>query len=141
MVLAALRWGDRENVVTYYPTILYFILGDLLKNPLLHNHRMWEYQETLVGEKILFGHLLSISLSWHMSGCMAPHLPVILDDICEFNLGVFIMRLPKRMPTEITYLIILLGLCIPNIIDHSIADISPFDLYRLNDTCLTPISI
>jgi hypothetical protein len=57
-LLAALRWGDWRNWRRYYPTILFFIGGDLLKNALLHDHRMWIYQETIVGEKLLFGHLV-----------------------------------------------------------------------------------
>ncbi|WP_160725350.1 CBO0543 family protein [Bacillus sp. USDA818B3_A] len=57
-LLAAMRWGDWKNWRSYYPTILFFIGGDLLKNTLFHDHRMWEYQETIFGEKILFGHLV-----------------------------------------------------------------------------------
>lgn len=57
-LLAAMRWGDWRNWKMYYPTILFFIGGDLMKNALLHDHLMWTYQETVVGEKILFGHLV-----------------------------------------------------------------------------------
>lgn len=49
-------------------------------------------------------------------------------------LSIFLVRLPKRMPTEVSCLIVLLSLAIPNIIDHSIAAISPFDLYQLTDS-------
>lgn len=57
-LLAAMRWGDWRNWQRYYPSILFFIGGDLLKNALLHDHRMWVYQETIFGKKILFGHLV-----------------------------------------------------------------------------------
>ncbi|MEH6947100.1 CBO0543 family protein [Bacillus sp. JJ634] len=57
-LLAAMRWGDWRNWRRYYPTILFFIGGDLLKNALLHDHRWWVYQETIFGERILFGHLV-----------------------------------------------------------------------------------
>lgn len=57
-LLAAIKWGDWRNWRIYYPTILFFIGGDLLKNALLHNYRMWEYHEALFGEKIFFGHLI-----------------------------------------------------------------------------------
>jgi hypothetical protein len=57
-LLAAMRWGDWSNWQKYYPSILFFIGGDLLKNALLHDYRMWIYQETIFGEKILFGHLV-----------------------------------------------------------------------------------
>ncbi|WP_338448335.1 hypothetical protein R4Z09_19085 [Niallia oryzisoli] len=39
-LLAAMRWGDWLNWRMYYPTILFFIGGDLLKNALLHDYRM-----------------------------------------------------------------------------------------------------
>jgi len=57
-LVAAIKWGDWRNWREYYPTILFFIGGDLLKNAILYNHRMWEYHETIVGENILFGHLV-----------------------------------------------------------------------------------
>lgn len=49
-------------------------------------------------------------------------------------LSLFLVKLPKRMPAEVSCLIVLLSLAIPNIIDHSIAAISPYDVYRLNDS-------
>ncbi|TWE09183.1 hypothetical protein FB550_1011215 [Neobacillus bataviensis] len=49
-------------------------------------------------------------------------------------LSILLVRLPKRIPTEVSYLIVLLSLAIPNIIDHSIAAISPYDAYRINDS-------
>jgi hypothetical protein len=55
-LIVALKWGDWKNWKAYYPTILFFIGGDLLKNALLHNYRMWEFQEVYFGQKILVGH-------------------------------------------------------------------------------------
>lgn len=55
-LVAAFKWGNWRNWQEYYPTILFFILGDLLKNFLFHDYRMWQYQETFFGEKILFSH-------------------------------------------------------------------------------------
>ncbi|MGG3471036.1 hypothetical protein ABES02_26650 [Neobacillus pocheonensis] len=49
-------------------------------------------------------------------------------------LSPLIWKLPKRIPTEITVIIILLGMAIPKVIDNAIASISPYDLYRLTDT-------
>lgn len=49
-------------------------------------------------------------------------------------LSIFLMRLPKKMPTEVAYLIVLLSPAIPIIIDHTIAAISPYDVYRVNDS-------
>lgn len=55
-LVAALKWGNWRNWQEYYSTILFFILGDLLKNFLFHDYSMWEYQETIFWEKILFSH-------------------------------------------------------------------------------------
>jgi hypothetical protein len=57
-LLAAIKYGDWRNWRIYYPTILFFILGDLLKNTLLHDHMLWEYKETIFGEEILFSHII-----------------------------------------------------------------------------------
>jgi hypothetical protein len=55
---AAIKWGDWKNWRLYYPTWLFFIGGDLFKNALLRNHRLWSYQETTTwGSKILIGHM------------------------------------------------------------------------------------
>lgn len=56
-LLAGIKWGDWRNWKEYYPTILFLIGGDLLKNALLKGHLMWEYQEVYFGENILIGHL------------------------------------------------------------------------------------
>lgn len=70
---------------------------------------------------------------------MFLYLPKHFDEnewfiIIVLVLSIFLIRLPKRMPTEVSYLIVLLSLCIPNIIDHSIAAISPYDVYQLTDS-------
>lgn len=55
-LLAALKWGDWRNWKLYYPTYLFFIGGDLFKNALLDDYRLWSYQETIFATNILFGH-------------------------------------------------------------------------------------
>ena len=49
-------------------------------------------------------------------------------------LGLFILKLPNRLPTSITVLIVLLSMSIPKVLDQIIAAISPYDLYRITDT-------
>jgi hypothetical protein len=49
-----------------------------------------------------------------------------------FNLLIFSL-LPKRLPKEITPLIVLLSISYPKIMDHTMA-VEPFDLYDLTDT-------
>lgn len=49
-------------------------------------------------------------------------------------LGTFLLKLPKRIPTSITFLILLLSIFIPKMLDQIIASIRPYDLYRITDT-------
>lgn len=49
-------------------------------------------------------------------------------------LSTILFKLPKRLPSEITILILLLSVAIPKIIDHTIATPWPYDLYDLNDS-------
>jgi len=46
--LAAWRWGDWKNWTNYYPTILFFILLDLLYNFLTYNRPLWMFHERLL---------------------------------------------------------------------------------------------
>ncbi|MBT2688191.1 hypothetical protein J7I93_08355 [Bacillus sp. ISL-47] len=55
-LLAGYKWGDWKNWRDYYPTILFFIGGDLLKNFLFRNYPMWQYKETIFAENLLIGH-------------------------------------------------------------------------------------
>lgn len=46
-VLAALKWGDLRNWKLYYPTILYFGIGDLVYNFLTCNNPLWVYESPI----------------------------------------------------------------------------------------------
>lgn len=66
-------------------------------------------------------------------------LPMQFDEnewciIIIIILGVLLLKLPKRIPTSITILIVLLSISIPKVLDQIIAAISPYDLYRITDT-------
>jgi hypothetical protein len=43
-LLAAFKWGDWKNWRDYYPTFLFFLVGDLLYQFLLFNKSMWLFQ-------------------------------------------------------------------------------------------------
>lgn len=45
MTAACWRWGDWRNWKAYYPTILYYIIGDLTSYVLFRAHPLWVYQE------------------------------------------------------------------------------------------------
>ncbi|WEA47116.1 hypothetical protein [Priestia aryabhattai] len=49
-------------------------------------------------------------------------------------LSSVLFKLPKRLPTVITILILFLSMAIPKIIDHSIAAAWPYNLYDLTDS-------
>ncbi|WP_453989742.1 CBO0543 family protein [Bacillus nitroreducens] len=56
LLFAAAKWGDWRGWRIYYPTILFFIVGDLLKNVLYHDCSVWTYQETVFAQHILINH-------------------------------------------------------------------------------------
>ncbi|WP_324255033.1 CBO0543 family protein [Bacillus sp. REN16] len=55
-LFVAMKWGDWRRWREYYPTILFFIVGDLLKNLLFHDYWIWTYQETIIAKEILSNH-------------------------------------------------------------------------------------
>ncbi|GAA0330176.1 hypothetical protein GCM10008967_20850 [Bacillus carboniphilus] len=57
-LVAAIKWGNWKNWGEYYPTILFFIAGDLLQNFLLYNHSKWTFKETIFAEQILSNHTI-----------------------------------------------------------------------------------
>ncbi|MEH7082234.1 CBO0543 family protein [Neobacillus drentensis] len=76
-ILAAVRWGDWRNWYIYYPTILYFILGDALYYYVTYNHQLWSLVPTwplkhelacLAGEFIVFACTVLIFLGRYPSG-------------------------------------------------------------------------
>ncbi|MCM3166091.1 hypothetical protein [Peribacillus frigoritolerans] len=57
-LLAGIKWGNWRRWKDYYPTILFFIIGDLLYSCLLYNHQLWAYQEIFFGVHILRNDLI-----------------------------------------------------------------------------------
>ncbi|WP_071393340.1 CBO0543 family protein [Bacillus tuaregi] len=47
-VIAGYLWGDWRNWKTYYPTILFLILGDFLYNFLLYQKSMWLFHDLIL---------------------------------------------------------------------------------------------
>ncbi len=43
-IAIALKWADWKNWKQYYPTILFFMVGDLLYQFLFFRYSMWEYK-------------------------------------------------------------------------------------------------
>lgn len=55
-VILAWKFGDWKNWRAYYPTYLYFVIGDLTYNVIFWNHRLWTY--TAGFQAMINNHLL-----------------------------------------------------------------------------------
>ncbi|MGP4081255.1 CBO0543 family protein [Pseudalkalibacillus sp. R45] len=55
-IVAAWKWGDWKNWRVYYPTILFFIVGDLLYQFLFHDYSKWEYESFHMENAMDFTH-------------------------------------------------------------------------------------
>lgn len=42
-IFAAIKWGDWKNWRSYYPTLLFLLVGELLYEFLFFDYSMWEY--------------------------------------------------------------------------------------------------
>ncbi|WP_058309049.1 CBO0543 family protein [Gracilibacillus massiliensis] len=47
-IIAGYLWGDWKNWKKYYPTILFFIIGDFLYNFILYNDSMWVFHDAIL---------------------------------------------------------------------------------------------
>jgi hypothetical protein len=47
-LIAGIIWGDWRNWKKYYPTLLFFIIGDLLYNFLLYEKSMWIFHDVIL---------------------------------------------------------------------------------------------
>lgn len=63
LLLAGIKWGNWRRWRDYYPTILFFIIGDLLYSCLLYNHQLWAYQEIFFGVHIKRQSTMTVSVS------------------------------------------------------------------------------
>lgn len=47
-LITACKWGDLKNWKNYYPSMLFFGMGDLIYCCVFHNHLLWEFQTDLL---------------------------------------------------------------------------------------------
>ncbi len=47
-IIAAWRWGDWRNWKLYYPTILFFIVGNFSYTLLTYNYPLWQFESPLL---------------------------------------------------------------------------------------------
>ncbi|MBM7570872.1 CBO0543 family protein [Aquibacillus albus] len=62
-LIAALIWGDWRNWRKYYPTILFFIIGDFLYNFLLYKKSMWIFHDMILPNHTIIT-LLAMAVSY-----------------------------------------------------------------------------
>jgi hypothetical protein len=95
--LAAWKWGDWRNWKEYYPTILFYILGDLLYQFLFFNYSMWEFHPVLVDNDVPGQHTFTDILL----ACTKYPATIL----------IFLYHFPKKRPSSIlVYLLFWVGL-------------------------------
>lgn len=90
-LLAAWKWGDWRHWRQYYPTILFFIGGDLLYNFLLFDHHLWTYSEHFFGEALLQNHTF-INL-------------MIMGIVYPATIFLYLGRFPDSFPKKLYWII------------------------------------
>lgn len=62
-LIAGIIWGDWRNWQRYYPTILFFMIGDFLYNFLLYNKSMWIFHDLILPNHTMIT-LLAMTISY-----------------------------------------------------------------------------
>ncbi|MDR3543622.1 MAG: hypothetical protein P4L69_22100 [Desulfosporosinus sp.] len=74
-ILSAYKWSDWKNWKRYYPTILFFIVGDLIYNLVSYNHPLWEQTSLKLG--VTFSVLFMCVTVWPSSTLLyLTHFPL-----------------------------------------------------------------
>ncbi|PFA69349.1 hypothetical protein CN378_03980 [Bacillus sp. AFS015802] len=95
-VILGWRFGNWKKFYSYYPTLLFFIIGDLLSQFLLFNYSMWEFRPaTPLGDSLHLNHTI-ISLSK-----MAVQYTV--------TIAIFIGRLPSSTSGKLYWILLWTG--------------------------------
>lgn len=76
MALVAWKWGDWRNWKLYYPTMLYFIIGDFLYGLLTYNYALWEFESPLL-KTVMSDILISFVAFPATILLFLPHFPQI----------------------------------------------------------------
>lgn len=74
-ILSAYKWSDWRNWKSYYPTILFFIVGDVIYYFVAYNHPLWETTSPMLG--VTFSALLMCVTVWPSSTLLyLTHFPL-----------------------------------------------------------------
>ena len=91
MVMVAWKWGDWKNWKQYYPTILFYIVFDILYSVLFYNYPLWELESPLL--KTTFSDIL-LTMVFAPAAILLyiPYFPIgILKQVIYIFLWVFIL--------------------------------------------------
>ncbi len=86
-LLIGWRFGDWRNLEKYYPTILYFIIGDLLYNLLTYNDPMWKYNK-----------------DWIFSNHTLSNLWIMIT-VYPVTVIIYLFHFPKKKINQIFYIL------------------------------------
>lgn len=65
-LIAGFIWADWRNWKDYYPTVLFFIIGDFLYNFLLYNKSMWLFHDLILPNHTLIT-ILAMTISYSVT--------------------------------------------------------------------------
>ncbi|WP_047982321.1 CBO0543 family protein [Ornithinibacillus contaminans] len=89
-VIVGIKWADWKNWKQYYATILFFISCDLFHNLLTHDYPLWNYQETIFWEELLYNHTI-ISL-------------LIMFIVYPITILIYLGKFPKKLWMKISWI-------------------------------------
>ncbi|MCA1056664.1 hypothetical protein LCM10_16900 [Rossellomorea aquimaris] len=91
------RFGNWKEFPTFYPTMLFFIIGDLLSQFLLFDYPMWKFQSSDF-----------ISQSLHLNHTIIALLKMLIQ--YTSTVAIFIGRLPDTLPKKILWVLLWSGI-------------------------------
>ena len=103
MIFAAWRWGDWRNWKSYYPTMLFFALGDFVYGILTYNHPLWEFESPIL--KTTLSDLL-ICLVFFPATVLVyvPNYPTVLKkQILYVLLWIIIYTVTKKVSHDLGF--------------------------------------
>ena len=84
-ILIAWKWGDWRNWKLYYPTMLYFIIGDLSYIILSSHKHLWEYES-----RILSGDFIECLIAFVVFPCSCLIFFQLYSKISNYNRIIYI---------------------------------------------------
>ncbi|WEG12419.1 hypothetical protein PU629_20340 [Pullulanibacillus sp. KACC 23026] len=85
-IVCAWRWGDWKHWKMYYPTILFFIIGNLIYQVLTYNQPMWLLKKSIIPTDTLISIYLAFVCYPAIVLMYIPHFPKQKFKICLYLL-------------------------------------------------------